>query len=61
MGSGLVSCIVVLIALHRGPGARPKGQAPHSQLSPGGGIHVIVDMNELRGGMEVGSVGVDRL
>ena len=54
MGSSLVLCIVVLIAirtaLNRRPGARPKGQAPHSQLSPGGGNHVIVDMNELRGG-----------
>lgn len=35
---------------HDRPGARSKGQASHTQLSPGGGIHVIVDMNELRGG-----------
>lgn len=35
---------------HDQPGARPKGRAPHTQLSPGEGIHVIVDMNELRGG-----------
>jgi hypothetical protein len=54
IGSSLVSCIVVLIAirtaLNRRPGARPKGRAPHAQLSPGGEIHVIAHMNELRGG-----------
>lgn len=31
----------------RGPA---EGAAPHAQLSPGGGIHVIAHMNELRGG-----------
>ena len=44
-----------------GPGPGRRGGLRARNSHPEGGIHVIVDMNKLRGGMAVGSVGVDRL